>query len=104
MHAVQTWSRLGVPLTMARTRCTLGFQRRFVRRCEWLMRMPNCGFFPHSSQTDAMKTTSGSGSGFRERGTEASSGRSTIPAVVVLEKLAPGDLRLVVSTYRDALR
>ena len=30
--------------------------------------------------------------------------RSTIPAVGVLQALAPADLRRVVSTYRDALR
>ena len=35
-------------------RCTFGFQRRLVRRCEWLRRMPNCGFLPHTSQTDAI--------------------------------------------------
>ena len=52
---VHTWSRLGVPSTMARTRWTLGFQRRFVRRCEWLRRMPNCGFLPQTSQTDAIE-------------------------------------------------
>ena len=37
-----------------RTRCTLGFQRRLVRRCEWLTFMPNEGFFPQISHTDAM--------------------------------------------------
>ena len=31
-----------------------GFQRRFVRRCEWLSCMPNCGFLPQTSQTDAI--------------------------------------------------
>src|SRR5215213_3756869 len=54
---VHTWRRFGEPFTTARTFCTLGFQRRFVRRCEWLMRMPNCGFLPHTSQTDAMTRT-----------------------------------------------
>ena len=54
MHDVHTCNRRGDPFTMARTRWILGFQRRFVRRCEWLMRMPNCGFLPHTSQTDAM--------------------------------------------------
>src|SRR4051812_17770804 len=54
MHDVQTCNRRGEPLTIARTFCTLGFQRRLVRRCEWLMRMPKFGFLPHTSQTDAM--------------------------------------------------
>src|SRR5947209_2214360 len=43
-HDVHTWMRRGAPFTSARTRCTLGFHRRFVRRCEWLSRIPNCGF------------------------------------------------------------
>jgi hypothetical protein len=46
--------RRGAPFTMARTRCTFGFQRRFVRRCEWLSRIPNCGRLPHTSHTDAI--------------------------------------------------
>src|SRR5262249_53564426 len=46
--------RLGLPSTMARTRWTLGFQRRFVRRCEWLMRIPNRGFLPHTSPAAAI--------------------------------------------------
>ncbi len=54
MHEVHTWRRFGAPSTMARTRCTLGFQRRFVRRCEWLTFMPNEGFFPQISHTAAM--------------------------------------------------
>ena len=33
-----------------------------------------------------------------------SSGAGTIPAVTALQQLAPGDLRRIVSTYRDALR
>jgi DAK2 domain fusion protein YloV len=38
------------------------------------------------------------------RTVEDSSGPGTIPAVTVLQQLAPGDLRRIVSTYRDALR
>ena len=34
MQEVQTWSRLGEPSTMARTRWMLGSQRRLVRRWE----------------------------------------------------------------------
>ncbi len=32
----------------------LGTQRRFVRRCEWLIDFPNCGDFPQTSQTADM--------------------------------------------------
>src|SRR4051794_36248267 len=75
------------------------------------MRMPNCGFFPHNSQTDAMTEPSllfvSSGISCRsanDRTAKVSSGPSPIPAVTVLQQLAPGDLRRIVSTYRDALR
>jgi hypothetical protein len=34
MHEVQTLRRRGLPLTMARTRWMLGYQRLLVRRCE----------------------------------------------------------------------
>ena len=54
MHDVQTSSRVGAPLTSARTRWMLGFQRRLVRRWEWLMLIPNDGFLPHTSQTAAI--------------------------------------------------
>ena len=53
---VHTLTRLGVPFTMARTRWMFGFQRRFVRRCEWLSFMPKIGFLPHTSQTDDIAT------------------------------------------------
>jgi hypothetical protein len=32
----------------------LGFQRRFVRLCEWLTLIPKDGFLPHTSHTDAI--------------------------------------------------
>ena len=51
-HEVQTFTRLGEPLTIARTRWMFGFQRRLVRRCEWLSLMPKIGFLPHTSQTE----------------------------------------------------
>ena len=54
MHDVHTCSRFGAPFTTARTRCTFGFHRRLVRRCEWLTFMPNDGFLPQMSHTDAM--------------------------------------------------
>ena len=37
---MQTFIRLVVPLTTARTRWMFGFQRRFVRRCDSLPRTP----------------------------------------------------------------
>src|SRR5579863_7633890 len=54
MQPVQTFMRLGVPPTRARTRWMFGFQRRLVRRCENETFMPNDGFLPQISQTDAM--------------------------------------------------
>src|SRR5947199_7672110 len=54
MQDVQTERRFGEPFTMARTRWMLGFQRRLVRRCEWLIDMPKEGCLPHTSHTDAM--------------------------------------------------
>ena len=53
-HEVHTCKRRGEPLTTARTRWMFGFQRRLVRRCEWLTFMPNDGFFPQISHTEAM--------------------------------------------------
>lgn len=54
MHDVQTLTRLGEPLTIARILWMLGFQRRLVRRWEWLTLMPQDGPLPHISQTEAM--------------------------------------------------
>jgi hypothetical protein len=48
---VQTRTRLGAPATTARIFWMLGDQRRFVRRWEWLTRMPTRGRFPHTSHT-----------------------------------------------------
>ena len=56
MQPVQTWTRLGVPSTIARTRWMLGFQRRFVRTCECDTDMPHEGCLPHTSHTDAIGT------------------------------------------------
>jgi hypothetical protein len=41
---------------MARTFWTFGFQRRFVRRCEWLSCMPKRGCLPQIWHTDAMES------------------------------------------------
>ena len=49
---MQTFTRFGEPFTTARTRWMFGFQRRLVRRCEWLSFMPKIGFLPHTSQTE----------------------------------------------------
>ena len=57
MHDVQTLRRFDEPSTTALTRWMLGFQRRFVRRCEWLRLMPNDGCFPQTSQTAAIART-----------------------------------------------
>ena len=53
-HDVQTLSRFGVtPSTRVRTRWMLGFQRRFVRRCECEMLCPKLGLLPQTSQVAA---------------------------------------------------
>lgn len=54
MQDVQALRRLGDPSTRARTRWMLGSHRRLVLRWEWLMFMPNEGFFPQTSHTAAM--------------------------------------------------
>ena len=52
-HEVHTEMRRGAPFTTARTRWMLGFQRRLVRRWEWLTLIPNEGCLPQTSQTAA---------------------------------------------------
>jgi hypothetical protein len=54
MHAVQTRTCFRTPLMTARTRRRLGFQRRRVTLCAWLMVFPYEGFFPQISQASAM--------------------------------------------------
>src|SRR6266508_1373310 len=54
MQDVHTCIRLGEPFTRARMRWMFGFQRRLVRMCEWLIRMPKEGCLPHTSHTAAM--------------------------------------------------
>ena len=53
MQRVQTLMRFGVPLTTVRTRCTLGFHRRLVRRCEWDTLLPKPGTLPQTSHVAA---------------------------------------------------
>ena len=50
---MQTFTRLGVPLIMARTRWMFGFHRRLVRRWEWEMELPQDGPLPQISQLAA---------------------------------------------------
>jgi len=54
MQAVQTRMVLCEPFTIARTRRRLGFQRRLVTLCAWLMRLPYWGLFPQISQARAI--------------------------------------------------
>ena len=56
MQPVQTLTRFGEPSTTARIFWMFGFQRRLVRRCEWLTFIPNDGCFPQTSHTAAMTT------------------------------------------------
>jgi hypothetical protein len=48
---VQTDKRQRLPSTIARTRWMFGFQRRLVRRWEWLTAIPNDGRFSQMSHT-----------------------------------------------------
>jgi len=57
MQEVQTDTRRGEPLTRARTFWMFGFQRRLVRRWEWLTFIPKEGCLPQISQTAAMTRT-----------------------------------------------
>src|SRR5215467_9117637 len=53
MQDVQTFRRLGVPDTTARTVWMFGFQRRRVRTCECETLLPKPGPLPQMSQTEA---------------------------------------------------
>ena len=52
-HEVHTFTRLGVPLTIARMRWMFGFQRRLVRTCECEMECPKLGPLAQTSQLAA---------------------------------------------------
>ena len=54
MQDVQAFTRRGAPLTNARTRWMLGFQRRLFRLWEKVTALPKNGFFPQMSHTAAM--------------------------------------------------
>ena len=47
MQDVQTFRRLGVPSTSARTRWMFGSHRRLFRLCENVTDLPNHGCLPH---------------------------------------------------------
>ena len=53
MHEVHTVNLVGVPFTVVRTVCTLGFQRRRVRRWECEMLLPKPGPLPQTSHLAA---------------------------------------------------
>lgn len=59
---VQTYTRLGAPSTIARTRWMLGFQERLVAMWEWLTELPWSAFLPQTSHLYAMYHTSFDGS------------------------------------------
>src|SRR5436309_13137684 len=54
MQDVHTRRRRPAPFTIARTDCKFKFQRRFVTLWAWLMRLPNLGPRPQTSQICAM--------------------------------------------------
>ncbi len=99
MQPVQTCMRLGAPFTRARTRWMFGFQRRFVRRWEWLTAMPKPGFLPQMSQTAAIGAPTLPA---RARGGQAGSAYDP-HEMVTLERLDADALRAAVLGYRDAL-
>ena len=99
---MQTFTRFGEPFTIARTRWMFGFHRRFVRRWEWLSRMPKTGFFLHTSQTELIGNSFGAFPAVAEPG-EATTWIRSLP-MPALTSLSADDLRRAVLTYRDALR
>ena len=103
MQPVQTFICLGVPLTTARTCWMFGFQRRLVRRCENETFMPNDGFLPQISQTDAMMNYLPGhgrlGATGLNRMTIVAFGPMTSPLT-----LSPRELRSTIATYADLLR
>ncbi len=54
MHLVHTLMRRGAPSIIARTRCRLGYQRRFVLLLAWLTLCPKTGPLPQISHTRAI--------------------------------------------------
>src|SRR5258706_471695 len=79
----------------------LGFQRRLVRRCEWLRLMPKIGFLAHTSQTeDIVRAPSDRASLEHE---EASTPVLWRP-MPTLNCLSAAELRQAVLRFRDALR
>ena len=52
---VQTATRLGEPSTITLSFCTFALKRRLVRRWECDMWLPNPGFLPQTSHTEAIR-------------------------------------------------
>src|SRR5207245_11779921 len=59
MQLVHTRRRCTLPSTTARTRCRLGYQRRFVLLFAWLTLCPVIGPLPQISHTRAMDRSHG---------------------------------------------
>ena len=122
MQPVQTFTRLVAPLTDARMRWMFGFQRRFVRRCEWETDMPHDGPLPHISHFDAIICSWGTfsiGSAplwAHPNGHQMLAGQTFRPTgrplhsvtvgtdVETLERFDTAALRRLVVTFRDTVK
>ena len=115
MQEVQTWIRRGLPPTMARMRWMLGFHRRLVRRCEWLMLIPKDGRLPHTSQTAAIgnhaprliqagRERPGPGEDPVGDYLPGRPSRLASRGMETQQRLAATDLVAVIVAFRDALR
>src|SRR5581483_2910051 len=89
MQAVQTRSVLCVPSTTTWTRRRLGFQRRLVTLCAWLMLFPYLGPLPQMSQLIAIPTP------------RLSFGRKSIKKPIIAKKLQS---TLVFAGYKKSFR
>src|SRR5580692_6928684 len=96
-----------------------GFQRRFVRRCEWLSFMPKIGFLPHTSHTDDIALhLRPTGRDRRKEPGKASTARVPVPGesprpctrrssldeMATMTSLGAADLRQALLRFRDAVR
>src|SRR3982750_2767043 len=82
MQEVQTSSFLGVLPTMARTVWMLGFQRRRVRRWEWLKGMPKPGPLPPTAPGAATKKSRGGGAARGRTTVRGEQARASPPSVL----------------------
>jgi hypothetical protein len=81
MQAVQTRMCFLAPLTTAFTRRRLGFHRRRVTLCAWLIVFPKDGFLPHISQTSAIVLVAPSPKVFKRCNPHATRDRFTRKAI-----------------------